>query len=357
VTQYSIEGTIDWTPDLWGHIRRQVESQLAAAQVSAADLDNARLSAQMTLAVDYFDMRAEDSLTELLNQTVVAYANTYRIVHNQYLAGTAALSDDVTARAQLESARAQLVGVGVQRAIYEHAIAVLTGHPPADLTIPPAPLTSKVPVLPPGLPSTLLERRPDIAAAERQMQEENALIGVQIAAYYPDITLSTLGGFIGSPLSQLFTTANEVWSLGASASETVFEGGARSAAVAAARATYDASVANYRQVVLSAFQQVEDELISLRILEQQEQAATIAVTASQRAVEVLLNQYLAGTVAYTAVVVEQTALLTNQEAALAVQQSRLVASVTLITALGGGWTTDTLPKANQIGDKFGFLRP
>jgi NodT family efflux transporter outer membrane factor (OMF) lipoprotein len=357
VTQYSIEGTIDWTPDLWGHIRRQVESQLAAAQVSAADLDNARLSAQMTLAVDYFDMRAEDSLTELLTQTVVAYANTYRIVHNQYLAGTAALSDDVTARAQLESARAQLVGVGVQRAIYEHAIAVLTGHPPADLTIPPAPLTSKVPVLPPGLPSTLLERRPDIAAAERQMQEENALIGVQIAAYYPDITLSTLGGFIGSPLSQLFTTANEVWSLGASASETVFEGGARSAAVAAARATYDASVANYRQVVLSAFQQVEDELISLRILEQQEQAATIAVTASQRAVEVLLNQYLAGTVAYTAVVVEQTALLTNQEAALAVQQSRLVASVTLITALGGGWTTDTLPKANQIGDKFGFLRP
>ena len=160
----------------------------------------------------------------------------------------------------------------MQRAIYEHAIAVLTGHPPADLTIPHAPLTSAVPVLPPGLPSTLLERRPDIAAAERAMQEENALIGVQVAAFYPDISLSTLGGFIGNPLSQLFTTANRVWSLGASASETLFEGGARTAAVAAARATYDQSVANYRQVVLTALQQVEDEVSSLRILEQQERA-------------------------------------------------------------------------------------
>jgi NodT family efflux transporter outer membrane factor (OMF) lipoprotein len=357
LTQYSIEGTIDWTPDVWGRVHRPVESQLAAAQVSAADLDNARLSAQMTLAVDYFDMRAEDSLTDLLTQTVAAYAAAYRIVHNQYVAGTAASSDDVTARAQLESARAQLVGVGVQRAIYEHAIAVLTGRPPAELTIRPAPLASKVPVVPPGLPSTLLERRPDIAAAERQMQEENALIGVQIAAYYPDISLSTLGGFVGSPLSQLFTTANEVWSLGASASETLFQGGARSAAVAAARATYDSSVANYRQVVLTAFQQVEDQLISLRILADQARAEAIAVTATQRAVTVLFNQYLAGTVAYTSVVTEQTTLLTNQQAALAVQQSRFVASVTLVTALGGGWTTDVLPKANQIGSTFGFLRP
>lgn len=356
-TQWSIEGSVDWTPDVWGSVRRQVESQVAAAQVSAADLANARLSAQMTLAVDYFDMRAEDSLTDLLQQTVKAYAAAYRIVHNQYVAGTTALSNDVTARAQLESARAELVGVGVQRALFEHAIAVLTGRPPAELTLAPAPLATRVPVPPPGLPSTLLERRPDIAAAERQMQQENALIGVQIAAYYPNISLSVLGGFIGSPLSQLFTTANRVWSLGASASETLFEGGARSAAVAAARATYDAAVANYRQVVLTAFQQVEDQLISLRILEQQARAAAIAVTAAQRAVQVLFNQYLAGTVAYTSVVTEQTALLTNQQAALAVQQSRMVASVTLVTALGGGWTTDTLPRANQIGDKWGFLRP
>ena len=357
ITQYSIEGTIDWSPDVWGRIRRQVESQVAAAQVSAADLANARLSAQLTLAVDYFDMRAEDSLTDLLRQTVAADAAAYRIVHNQYLAGITALSNDVTARAQLESARAELIGVGVQRAIFEHAIAVLTGRPPAELTLSPAPMTNRIPVVPPGLPSTLLQRRPDIAAAERQMQQENALIGVQVAAFYPDISLSVLGGFVGSPLSQLFTAANRVWSLGASASETLFSGGARSAAVAAARATYDQSVANYRQVVLTAFQQVEDQLISLRILAEQARAEDAAVVATKRAVDVLFNQYMAGTVAYTSVVTEQTALLANQQAALAVQQSRLVASVTLITALGGGWTTGALPTANRIGGRWDFLRP
>ena len=348
VTQYSLEGTIDWTPDVWGRIRRQVESQVAAAQVSAADLANAQLSAQMTLAVDYFDLRAEDSLIDLLTKTVAAYEATWRITHNQYLAGTSSLAADVEARAQLESTRAQLVGVGVQRAIFEHAIAVLTGHPPADLTIPFGLMPNDVPVVPPGLPSTLLERRPDISAAERQMQEENALIGYQIGAFYPDISLSTLGGFVGTPLSQLFTTANQVWSLGASASESVFEGGARSAAVAAARATYDASVANYRETVLSAFQQVEDELASLRILQQQARAEQIAIDASQRAVNVLLNQFKAGTVDYTSVVTEQTVLLGDQQTALSVQQSRLVASVDLITALGGGWTTSELPNKNSL---------
>jgi NodT family efflux transporter outer membrane factor (OMF) lipoprotein len=205
-----------------------------------------------------------------------------------------------------------------------------------------------VPVLPPGLPSTLLQRRPDIAAAERQMQAENALIGVQVAAFYPDISLSTLAGFIGSPLSQLFTTANRVWSLGAAASETLFEGGARTAAVAAARATYDQSVANYRQVVLTALQQVEDEVASLRILEQQGRAETVAVNAAQKAVDVLFNQYRAGTVAYTSVITEQETLLADQQAALAVQQSRLVASVTLVTALGGGWNTGDLPDKDKL---------
>lgn len=348
ITQYSIEGTIDWTPDVWGRIRRQMESSVAAAQVSAADLANARLSAQMTLAVDYFDLRAEDSLTNLLRQTVQAYDASWRITHNQYLAGTSSLADDVTARAQLEGARAELVGVGVQRATYEHAIAVLTGHPPAALSIPYGVMPAAVPVLPPGLPSTLLQRRPDIAAAERQMQEENALIGVQVAAFYPDISLSTLGGFVGSPLSQLFTAANRVWSLGASAGETLFEGGLRSASIAAARATYDQSVANYRQTVLTALQQVEDELSTLRILQQQARAEQVAVDAAQRAVSVLLNQYRAGTVAYTSVVTEQTALLGDQQAALSVQQSRLVASVTLITALGGGWNTGDLPKQGAL---------
>jgi NodT family efflux transporter outer membrane factor (OMF) lipoprotein len=347
-TQYSVEGAIDWTPDVWGHVRRQVESQVAAAQVDAADLANARLSAQMTLATDYFDLRAEDSLADLLRETVAAYQRAFDIVNNQYRAGTSSPADAVTAQAQLEGARAQLVGVGVQRAIYEHAIAVLTGHPPTELTIPHAPLASQVPVLPPGLPSALLQRRPDIAAAERQMQEENALIGVQVAAFYPDISLSTLGGFIGSPLSQLFTVANRVWSLGASAGETLFEGGARTAAVEAARATYDQSVANYRQAVLTALQQVEDEVSSLRILEQQGRAEAIAVAAARKAVDVLFNQYRAGTVAYTSVITEQTTLLSDQQAALAVQQSRLVASVTLVTALGGGWNTGDLPDKDKL---------
>ncbi len=279
---------------------------------------------------------------------MAAYQRAFDIVNNQYRAGTTSSADSVTAEAQLESARAQLVGVGVQRAIYEHAIAVLTGHAPAELTIPHAPLASQVPVLPPGLPSTLLERRPDIAAAERAMQEENALIGVQVAAFYPDISLSSLAGFVGNPLSQLFTVANRVWSLGASATETLFDGGARTAAVAAARATYDQSVANYRQVVLTALQQVEDELSSLRILELQGRAEAIAVAAAQKAVDVLLNQYRAGTVVYTSVVTEQTTLLSDQQAALAVQQSRLVASVTLVTALGGGWNIGVLPDKDKL---------
>jgi NodT family efflux transporter outer membrane factor (OMF) lipoprotein len=234
---------------------------------------------------------------------------------------------------------------------------VLTGHPPAELTIPPAPLTPHAPVMPPGLPSTLLQRRPDIAAAERQMQQQNALIGVQVAAFYPDITLSTLGGFIGSPLSQLFTVTNRVWSLGAAASQTLFAGGARTAAVAAARATYDQSVANYRQVVLTALQQVEDDLSSLRILEQQEHAELVAVAAAQRAVDVTLNQYRAGTVVYTTVITEQNTLLGDQQSALAVQQSRLVASVALVAALGGGWNAGELPSRKDLPNALDVLKP
>jgi NodT family efflux transporter outer membrane factor (OMF) lipoprotein len=341
---------------VWGKVRRQVESNVAGAQVSAADLANARLSAQATLAADYFDLRAEDSLAELLRETAAAYQRALDIVQNQYRAGTTASSDVVLARAQLQTTQAQLVGVGVQRQQYEHAIAMLTGHPPADLTIAPAPLTSTVPVLPPGLPSTLLERRPDIAAGERQMQEENALIGVQVAAFYPEISLSALGEFTGTPLSELFTVGNRVWSLGASANETLFEGGARTAAVAAARATYDQSVATYRQTVLTAFQQVEDALSNLRILEAQAAAEAIAVDSTRQAVTVTLNEYRAGTVAYTSVITEQTALLGDQQTALAVQQSRLVASVALIEALGGGWSTGALPSRHDV-DQFNPLVP
>ena len=344
----SITGSVAWDLDVWGRVRRQIESSVAGAQVSAADLANAKLSAQATLATDYFDLRAEDALEQLLRQTVAAYGRALQIVENQYRAGTSASTDVVTARAQLESAQAQLVGVGVQRQQFEHAIAMLTGHAPAELTIAPAPLASDVPVAPPGLPSALLERRPDIAAAERLMQEQNALIGVQVAAFYPDISLSALGGLIGSPLSQLFTISNGVWSLGAAASQTLFSGGARTAAVASARATYDQSVATYRQTVLTAFQQVEDALSNLRILEQQAAAEAIAVQSARQAVESTLNAYRAGTVAYTSVITQQTLLLSVEQAALAVQQSRLVASVALIEALGGGWATTALPDPDAV---------
>ena len=342
-TEYSLSGTVSWVPDIWGSVRRQIESSTAAAQVSAADLANAKLSAQATLATDYFDLRAEDSLTDLLTATVADYRRALQITENQYRAGTTASIDYVTALAQLQSTQAQLIAVGVQRQQYEHAIAVLTGHAPAELTLPPAPLATAVPVLPPGLPSTLLQRRPDIAAAERAMQQENALIGVQIAAYYPNISLTALGEYAGNPLGSLFNASNQIWSLGASATETLFSGGLRPAEVAAARATYDASVATYRQTVLTAFQNVEDALSDLRILELQAQVEATAVQSTRRAVDATLNQYTAGTVPYTSVITEQTLLLGDQQTLLAVQQSRLVASVALIEALGGGWSTADLP--------------
>jgi NodT family efflux transporter outer membrane factor (OMF) lipoprotein len=349
-TIYSIEGTAGWDIDVWGKVRRQIESNVAGAQVSAADLANAQLSAQATLATDYFDLRAEDSLEQLLRDTVAAYQKALDITRNQYRAGTAASTDYLTAVAQLQSTQALLAGVGVQRQMFEHAIAMLTGHAPADITIKPKLLTNVVPVVPAGLPSALLERRPDVAAAERQMQQENALIGVQIAAYYPDISLSAIAGFEGAPLAQLFNLGNRFWSLGASAVETIYSGGARPAAVKAAEATYDQFVATYRQTVLTAFQQVEDALSSLRILQDQAAAEDVAIASTQKAVDAILNQYRAGTVAYTSVITEQALLLGDQQTGLSIRQSRLVESVALIQALGGGWTTEELPKRGPIID-------
>jgi len=353
-TIYSLSANVSWDLDVWGRVRRQVESNVAGAQVSAADLANAKLSAQATLATDYFDLRAEDSLEQLLRETVANYQRALDITKNQYRAGTSSSMDYATALAQLQSTQAQLVGVGVQRQQFEHAIAMLTGQPPAALTIRPAALATAVPVAPVGLPSGLLERRPDIAAAERQMQQENALIGVQIAAFYPDISLSALGEVAGSPLGSLFNVANRGWSLGAAGAETVFSGGLRTASVAAAQATYDQFVATYRQTVLTAFQQVEDALSNLRILERQAAAEASAVDSTRRAVDVTLNAYRAGTIAYTSVITEQALLLGDQQTALSIQQSRLVASVALIEALGGGWSASTLParpaleKANPV---------
>lgn len=348
VTSYSLQGTATWEPDIWGKIRRNVESSVANAQATAAQLAAARLSMQAQLATDYFQLRYADSLRGLLDETVKSYQRSLKITENQYAAGTAARSDVINAQAQLLSAQAAAINVGVQRAQSEHAIALLVGKSPAEVSIPPGLLAERVPIVPADVPSTLLERRPDIAEAERQMQRENALIGVQVATYFPTVDLSSTFGYAGNPAAALFSASNQVWSLMASASETLLSGGQRSAAVAAARATYDESVANYRETVLAAFQNVEDELSSLRVLGQQVGVNHAAVQAARRAVEITLNEYQAGTVAYTTVITAQVTLLNAQEAALLVQENRLIASVALVQALGGGWDTSRLPGKHEL---------
>jgi NodT family efflux transporter outer membrane factor (OMF) lipoprotein len=348
ITSYSLAGTATWEPDVWGKIRRSVESSVANAQATAAQLAAATLSAQAQLATDYFELRSADSLKNLLDQTVKGFQRSLEITKNQYAAGTAARSDVINAEAQLLGAQAAAINVGVQRAQNEHAIALLIGKTPSEVAIVPATLAERVPIVPTNIPSTLLERRPDIAEAERQMQQENALTGVQVAAYYPTIDLSASLSYAGNPATALFSASNEVWSLMASASQTLLSGGQRSAAVAAARAAYDQSVANYRETVLAAFQNVEDELASLRILGQQIGVDQAAVQAAQRAVEITLNEYQAGTVAYTTVVTSQVTLLSDQETALQVQENRLIASVALVQALGGGWDTSQLPSQREL---------
>ena len=347
-SQFNVTGGLSWEIDVWGRIRRAVEASYASAEASAADLAAARLSAQSVLATDYFDLRINDELKRLLDATVEADTKSLQITQNRYAQGTAAKSDVAQALAEVEGVRAQAINVGVQRAQLEHAIAVLIGRPPADFSVAPTPLNVGVPVVPPGVPSTLLERRPDIAASERSAAAANAQIGVAIAAYYPAITLSASYGFVSSAIQNLFRASNDVWSVGPQLAETVFDAGLRSDQVAAARASYDQTIANYRQTVLAAFQQVEDQLAALRILEQQAEVQDRAVKASEEAEALILNQYKAGTVAYTSVITAQTVSLGNKQTALAILQSRLAASVVLIEALGGGWTAADLPSHDQI---------
>jgi NodT family efflux transporter outer membrane factor (OMF) lipoprotein len=344
-TSGTFEGSVSWSPDIWGKIRRQLESDHAAAQVSAADLANATLSEQALLATDYVNLRGADSEISLLQQTVAAYQRSLQIAQNQVNAGIATPLDAITARTQLETAQAQLVSAGEARAQYEHAIAVLVGHAPADLSLPAGQLISSVPEIPAGLPSTLLERRPDIAAAERLMAENNAQIGVAVGAFYPTLSLSALGGYSADPIGGLFSVSNALWSLGSDASATLFDGGTRSATVKAAEFGYQNSVATYRQAVLTAFQQVEDELSNLRILAEQARIEQAAVADAARAVQIALNEYKAGTQSYTTVVTAQTTLLSSQQTALTVQQNRLLSSISLIQALGGGWQVADLPKS------------
>jgi NodT family efflux transporter outer membrane factor (OMF) lipoprotein len=345
---FSTSGSASWVPDLWGRIRRTVEGDVATAQVSAADLASARLSAQGTLASDYLQLRITDELKRLLDAVTSYYAESLRITRNQYQSGTADQSAVSQAEAQLEATQAQAVATGVTRAQLEHAIAVLIGKPPAEFSIPPTEAMIAVPVIPPEMPSALLERRPDIAASERQMAAANAQIGVGVAAFFPDITLTGDYGTSAVTLNRLLATSSRFWAFGSSLVQTIFDAGARAAVVEEARALFDQDVANYRQTVLTAFQQVEDQLAALRILAQEAEVQDKAVAAAFEAARILNNQYLAGTVAYTSVIVADQTALADAETAVNIRQSRLVASAALIQALGGGWDTTQLPSRERI---------
>jgi len=346
---FSVNAQASWVLDIWGSIRRTVESNVANAQASAADLAAVRLLAQATLAADYFQLRVEDQLAQLLSDESDAFSRSLQITQNRYNAGTAAKTDVMSATAQLENTRAQQIATGVQRAAFEHAIAVLVGKPPAEFSIAVAKLPDAIPVMPPDLPSMLLERNPTIAANERAMAAANAKIGVAIAGYFPNITLGGSYGQQSSFLNKLFTSASSLWSFGlTNVSLPIFNGGLTSAQVAAARATFDSTVANYRQSVLVAFQQVEDELAASRILERQATVQDRAVAAAREAELLALNQYRAGTVDYTTVITAQATALTNELTAVNLHQTRLVASINLIEALGGGWESSQLPNIEQV---------
>jgi NodT family efflux transporter outer membrane factor (OMF) lipoprotein len=345
-----------WDLDVWGKIRRTVEGDVATAQASAADLASARLSAQSTLAVDYFELRYQEELKRLLDTTTTEYKRSLEITQNQYAVGVAARADVLTALTQLLNTQASAINAGVMRATLEHAIAVLVGKPPGDFSIAPSTaLTNNIPVVPVGLPSTLLERRPDIAAAERTMAASNAQIGVAIAAYFPDITLTGSFGSQGSEFAKLFASPASTWSIGGNVAETLLDFGSRSAQVEQARATFDQNIASYRQTVLTGFQQVEDELSTLRILQQQAVVEIDAVKTAQEAARLTLNQYKAGTVPYSSVITAQAAELQAEETAIGVTENRLTASVTLIEAIGGGWDASKLPRNDQVEDDTSFL--
>jgi NodT family efflux transporter outer membrane factor (OMF) lipoprotein len=342
-TILSAEANASWTIDLWGKVRRTIESQVAGAQVSAADLANATLSMQSTLATAYFELRETDSLHDLFADTVLQYQRSLDITQNQYTAGTAARSDVITAQALLLAAQAQEINTGVARAQDEHAVAILLGRPPAGLTIPHAKLADDAPAIPLRLPSTLLERRPDIAAAERTMKEENALIGVAIAGYYPDVTLSGVAGYVGNPFKGGFGAANPMWSYALSVAQTLFDGGLTAAQIEAARDAYQASVATYRQTVLTAFQQIEDQLVAIRVLAREAGVQVEAVKAAEQAVQIALNEYRAGTQNFTTVVTAEATALSDEESLLTTREQRVLAAVSLIVALGGGWEEAKLP--------------
>ena len=341
--EFLIPLNISWEPDLWGAVRRQIESASASAQASAADLANTRLSLQGLLAVTYLQLRGLDLQAQLLRATIDAYTQTLDLTEVRLKGGLSTESDVAQAQAQLEEARAQLIDLGVQRAQYEHAIAVLVGEPATSFHIIDEPIAGDPPAIPTGVPSELLQRRPDIAAAERRVAAVNALIGVAKAAYYPNITLGAEGGMESALVSRIFSSGSAEWNAGPSASEILYDAGRRRAQVDYAIAQRDEATALYREQVLSAFRDVEDQLSALRVLQQEAAAQQRAVDAATRSTQLSTLRYKRGLATYLEVLTNQTIQLNDERLAAALVARRIVASAQLQLALGGGWSTTQLP--------------
>ncbi len=330
--------------DVWGRVRRTVSAAREEAQASAGDRQTVMLSLQAELATDYFEARSADAQVKLLEETVRSYEEALRITNNRFEGGVAVKSDVFQAQTQLEAARVQARDILLQRSQFEHAIAVLLGKPPASFALGNAPLDARPPMVPPGMPSELLERRPDISSAERRVAEANDRIGIARAAFYPTISLNGAVGFEGSSFGNLFDPASLVWSIGPTLSETVFDAGRRSAVSEQANAIYDETVANYRQTTLTAFQQVEDNLAALRVLQQEAAHQHEATVAAQSAEQIFNNRYVGGLDTYLQVVTAQTTALANERNDIDIMRRQMDASVLLIKALGGGWNVTDLPR-------------
>jgi NodT family efflux transporter outer membrane factor (OMF) lipoprotein len=352
ISDFLLSGDVSWELDIWGKVRRSVEGSKANAQASAGDLESTRLSIQAELAQDYFQMRTLDAQKQLLDRTATAYQSFLDLTRNRYASGVASRSDILQAETQLKNTQALAIDTGVQRAQLEHAIALLIGKAPSELTISTEPLSAQPPAVPAGVPSDLLERRPDIAAAERRAAAANAQIGVVQAAYYPTITLSASGGFETSHITNWLTWPSRFWTLGpALLQQTIVDGGLRRAQTDQARAAYDANVATYRQTVLTGFQEVEDNLASLRILEQEDQVQSEAVRAARQSVEVTSNRYKAGIATALDVIVVQAIALNSETTAVNLLGRRMTACVLLIKALGGDWKASELPSGDAVATR------
>jgi NodT family efflux transporter outer membrane factor (OMF) lipoprotein len=353
LTSYSLPLDASWQPDFWGQTRNTVKADSFEAQATAADLQNTRLAAQAELALDFFQLRGQDALKHLFDDTVRAYRESLDLtkVRFQKPVGIASEQDVAQAEVQLETAQAQATNLDILRAQLEHAIAVLIGKPPAGLSIPMEPLSNSPPVPPLSVPSRLLERRPDIAAAERRVAEANARIGIAKAAYYPNVTLSASGGFESTATSSLLNWSSRAWSVGAGLAQSIFDAGLRRATVQQFRAAYDNTVATYRQTVLTAFQQVEDDLATLKTLAHQIAQQETAVKSSERYLDLATVRYTSGVDSYLNVITAQTTLLVNRQTLVNLRIQQMTASVQLVEAVGGGWDASQVPSAKQVLSK------